>query len=105
MPTALAPALFDQVEEGLKDVIDPELGVNIVYYSLKEKNRWLHKQQTDSDDPAKKTPDESANPGRPPARKDLIDLLKESKPEPQKEFPMVDPFNPKKDDPFKDTKK
>ena len=28
--TALAPALFDSVEEGLKDVIDPELGVNIV---------------------------------------------------------------------------
>jgi Fe-S cluster assembly ATP-binding protein len=28
MPTALEPALFDQVEEGLKNVIDPELGVN-----------------------------------------------------------------------------
>ncbi len=30
MPTALEPQLFDRVEEGLKDVIDPELGVNIV---------------------------------------------------------------------------
>jgi len=26
MPTALEPKLFDQVEEGLKDVVDPELG-------------------------------------------------------------------------------
>ena len=30
MATALAPALFDRVEEALKDVVDPELGVNIV---------------------------------------------------------------------------
>ena len=34
MPTALAPALFDQVEEALKDVVDPELGVNIVDLGL-----------------------------------------------------------------------
>ncbi|MBX3196021.1 MAG: metal-sulfur cluster assembly factor [Microbacteriaceae bacterium] len=34
MPTALEPALFDQVEEGLKNVIDPELGVNIVDLGL-----------------------------------------------------------------------
>ncbi len=34
MPTALEPALFDQVEEALKDVIDPELGVNIVDLGL-----------------------------------------------------------------------
>lgn len=34
MPTALEPSLFDQVEEGLKDVIDPELGVNIVDLGL-----------------------------------------------------------------------
>ena len=31
---ALEPAKFDQVEEGLKDVIDPELGVNIVDLGL-----------------------------------------------------------------------
>ena len=34
MATALAPALFDQVEEALKDVIDPELGVNVVDLGL-----------------------------------------------------------------------
>ena len=34
MPTSLEPVLFDQVEEGLKDVIDPELGVNIVDLGL-----------------------------------------------------------------------
>ena len=34
MPTALAPELFNNVEEGLKDVIDPELGVNIVDLGL-----------------------------------------------------------------------
>ncbi len=34
MPTALAPALFDRVEESLKDVVDPELGVNIVDLGL-----------------------------------------------------------------------
>ena len=34
MPTALAPELFGQVEDGLKDVIDPELGVNIVDLGL-----------------------------------------------------------------------
>lgn len=32
--TALAPELFAKVEEGLKDVIDPELGVNIVDLGL-----------------------------------------------------------------------
>jgi metal-sulfur cluster biosynthetic enzyme len=31
---ALAAEKFDQVEEGLKDVIDPELGVNIVDLGL-----------------------------------------------------------------------
>jgi metal-sulfur cluster biosynthetic enzyme len=34
MPVALEPPLFDQVEEALKDVIDPELGVNIVDLGL-----------------------------------------------------------------------
>jgi len=34
MPVALEPKLFDQVSEGLKDVIDPELGVNIVDLGL-----------------------------------------------------------------------
>jgi metal-sulfur cluster biosynthetic enzyme len=34
MATALAPALFDTVEEALKDVVDPELGVNIVDLGL-----------------------------------------------------------------------
>ena len=34
MPITLAPALFDQVEEALKDVLDPELGVNIVDLGL-----------------------------------------------------------------------
>ncbi|TXN27163.1 iron-sulfur cluster assembly protein, partial [Lacisediminihabitans profunda] len=30
MAVALAPQLFDQVEEAPKDVMDPQLGVNIV---------------------------------------------------------------------------
>ena len=34
MPVALEPQLFDQVEEALKDVMDPELGVNIVDLGL-----------------------------------------------------------------------
>ena len=34
MPVALEPKLFDLVSEGLKDVIDPELGVNIVDLGL-----------------------------------------------------------------------
>jgi metal-sulfur cluster biosynthetic enzyme len=34
MATALAPALFDQIEEALKDVVDPELGVNVVDLGL-----------------------------------------------------------------------
>jgi metal-sulfur cluster biosynthetic enzyme len=34
MPTALAPTLFDAVEEALKDVMDPELGVNVVDLGL-----------------------------------------------------------------------
>jgi metal-sulfur cluster biosynthetic enzyme len=34
MATALAPALFDSVEEALKDVMDPELGVNVVDLGL-----------------------------------------------------------------------
>lgn len=40
MPTSLEPALFDQVEEGLKDVIDPELGVNIVDLGLVYDLTW-----------------------------------------------------------------
>lgn len=40
MPTSLEPALFDQVEEGLKDVIDPELGVNIVDLGLVYDLAW-----------------------------------------------------------------
>ena len=34
MATALAPALFDQAEEALKEVMDPELGVNVVDLGL-----------------------------------------------------------------------
>jgi len=34
MVSALAPTLFDSVEEALKDVMDPELGVNIVDLGL-----------------------------------------------------------------------
>ena len=34
MATSLAPELFDQVVESLKDVVDPELGVNIVDLGL-----------------------------------------------------------------------
>jgi metal-sulfur cluster biosynthetic enzyme len=34
MVTALAPALFDNVTEALKDVVDPELGVNVVDLGL-----------------------------------------------------------------------
>jgi len=40
MPTSLEPVLFDQVEEGLKDVIDPELGVNIVDLGLVYDLTW-----------------------------------------------------------------
>ncbi len=34
MAVALEPKLFDQIEEGLKDVVDPELGVNVVDLGL-----------------------------------------------------------------------
>ena len=34
MVSALAPTLFDAVEEGLKEVMDPELGVNVVDLGL-----------------------------------------------------------------------
>jgi metal-sulfur cluster biosynthetic enzyme len=34
MAVALAPEKFDQVEEALKEVMDPELGVNIVDLGL-----------------------------------------------------------------------
>ena len=34
MPTTLAPSLYDQVEDALKDVMDPELGVNVVDLGL-----------------------------------------------------------------------
>jgi metal-sulfur cluster biosynthetic enzyme len=40
MATALAPALFDQIEEALKDVVDPELGVNIVDLGLVYDLSW-----------------------------------------------------------------
>ena len=40
MATALAPALFDQVEEALKDVVDPELGVNVVDLGLIDDLTW-----------------------------------------------------------------
>jgi metal-sulfur cluster biosynthetic enzyme len=40
MPTTLEPQLFDSVEEGLKDVIDPELGVNIVDLGLVYDLAW-----------------------------------------------------------------
>ena len=34
MVTTLEPARFDQIEEALKDVMDPELGVNVVDLGL-----------------------------------------------------------------------
>jgi len=34
MPTALSDQRFDEIQETLKDVIDPELGVNIVDLGL-----------------------------------------------------------------------
>jgi metal-sulfur cluster biosynthetic enzyme len=34
MPTALSDQRFDEIQEALKDVIDPELGVNIVDLGL-----------------------------------------------------------------------
>jgi Predicted metal-sulfur cluster biosynthetic enzyme len=40
MTVALAPALFDQVEEALKDVMDPELGVNIIDLGLVYDVNW-----------------------------------------------------------------
>ena len=40
MPVALEPQLFDQVEEALKDVMDPELGVNIVDLGLVYALTW-----------------------------------------------------------------
>ena len=40
MATALAPELFNEVEEALKDVTDPELGVNIVDLGLVYDLSW-----------------------------------------------------------------
>jgi metal-sulfur cluster biosynthetic enzyme len=40
MPVALEPQLFDKVEEALKDVMDPELGVNIVDLGLVYDLTW-----------------------------------------------------------------
>ena len=40
MPVALEPQLFDQVEEALKDVMDPEVGVNIVDLGLVYDLTW-----------------------------------------------------------------
>jgi len=34
MVSTLAPARFDQIEEALKDVMDPELGINVVDLGL-----------------------------------------------------------------------
>ena len=34
MVATLSPALFDQVEEALKNVMDPELGINVVDLGL-----------------------------------------------------------------------
>ncbi len=34
MVATLSPQLFDQVEEALKDVMDPELGINVVDLGL-----------------------------------------------------------------------
>ncbi|QIZ98857.1 metal-sulfur cluster assembly factor [Leifsonia sp. PS1209] len=34
MPATLSSALFDQVEEALKNVMDPELGINVVDLGL-----------------------------------------------------------------------
>lgn len=34
MPKELEPAMYDRVEESLKEVIDPEIGVNIVDLGL-----------------------------------------------------------------------
>lgn len=34
MAATLSPALFDQVEEALKNVMDPELGINVVDLGL-----------------------------------------------------------------------
>ena len=34
MATALAPERFDELQEALKDVVDPELGVNVVDLGL-----------------------------------------------------------------------
>ena len=40
MPVALEPQLFDQVAEALKDVMDPELGVNVVDLGLVYDLTW-----------------------------------------------------------------
>ena len=34
MVSTLSPARFDEIEEALKDVMDPELGVNVVDLGL-----------------------------------------------------------------------
>ncbi|GLK18633.1 MULTISPECIES: metal-sulfur cluster assembly factor [Herbiconiux] len=44
MVTTLEPKLFDQVEEALKDVMDPELGVNIVDLGLIYDLNWDDEQ-------------------------------------------------------------
>jgi metal-sulfur cluster biosynthetic enzyme len=44
MVTTLEPKLFDQVEEALKDVMDPELGVNIVDLGLIYDLNWDEEQ-------------------------------------------------------------
>ena len=44
MITALEPALFDACSEALKDVVDPELGVNIVDLGLIYDLSWDDEQ-------------------------------------------------------------
>jgi metal-sulfur cluster biosynthetic enzyme len=45
MVTTLEPQLFDQVEEALKDVVDPELGVNVVDLGLIYDLGWDDEQK------------------------------------------------------------
>ena len=40
MVTSLAPERFDEISEALKDVVDPELGVNIVDLGLIYDLNW-----------------------------------------------------------------
>ena len=46
MVTSLAPERFDQVTEALKDVMDPELGVNVVDLGLIYDLGWDDEHET-----------------------------------------------------------